>query len=61
MRSQICHDLGISVVADDTVKAYFAKVQRSATENAGGSHGEKLCVDLTAILLPHVCPTEDEA
>lgn len=32
MRSQICGDLGTSVIADDTLEAYFAKVQRAATE-----------------------------
>ena len=32
MREQICIDLGLSVVRDDTLEAYIAKVQRSATE-----------------------------
>ena len=32
MREQICLDLGISVVRDDTLEAYIAKVQRSVSE-----------------------------
>jgi hypothetical protein len=32
MRSQICQDLGISVVNDDTLEAYVAKVQRGAKD-----------------------------
>ena len=30
MRDQVCQDLGISVVKDDTLEAYIAKVQRTA-------------------------------
>lgn len=32
MRDNVCQDLGISVVREDTLEAYIAKVQRSATE-----------------------------
>ncbi len=32
MRDQVCLDLGISPVNDDTVEAFFAKTQRTATE-----------------------------
>lgn len=32
LRDQVCMDLGISPVKDDTLEAYIAKVQRSATE-----------------------------
>jgi hypothetical protein len=32
MRDQVCHDLGISPMRDDTLEAYIAKVQVSATE-----------------------------
>jgi hypothetical protein len=32
MREQICLDLGIQTVNDDTLEAYIAKVQRSATD-----------------------------
>ncbi len=32
MRDQVCHDLGISPIKDDTLEAYIAKVQLSATE-----------------------------
>lgn len=30
MRDQVCQDLGISVIKDDTLEAYIAKVQRTA-------------------------------
>jgi hypothetical protein len=30
MRDQVCQDLGISLMKDDTLEAYIAKVQRSA-------------------------------
>lgn len=33
MRDNVCQDLGISVVREDTLEAYFAKVQRTATES----------------------------
>ena len=46
MRSQICHDLGISVVAEDTLEAYFAKVQRSATEMREAVTGRSLASTL---------------
>ena len=32
MRDRVCQDLGISVVREDTLEAYIAKVQRGATE-----------------------------
>ena len=32
MRDQVCHDLGISPMRDDTLEAYIARVQLSATE-----------------------------
>jgi hypothetical protein len=32
MREQVCQDLGISPMRDDTLEAYIAKVQRTATE-----------------------------
>ena len=32
MRDQICHDLGIAPMRDDTLEAYIARVQLSATE-----------------------------
>jgi hypothetical protein len=32
MREQVCQDLGISPVKDDTLEAYIAKVQRTATD-----------------------------
>ncbi len=32
MREQVCHDLGISPMRDDTLEAYIAKVQLSVTE-----------------------------
>jgi len=32
MREQVCQDLGISPMKDDTLEAYIAKVQRTATE-----------------------------
>jgi hypothetical protein len=32
MREQVCLDLGIQAVNDDTLEAYIAKSQRSATE-----------------------------
>jgi hypothetical protein len=32
MRDQVCHDLGVSPMKDDTLEAYIAKVQLSATE-----------------------------
>ena len=32
MRDQVCQDLGISTVKDDTLEAYIAKVQRNAGE-----------------------------
>jgi hypothetical protein len=32
MREQVCHDLGISYLRDNSLEAYFAKVQRSATD-----------------------------
>lgn len=32
MRESVCQDLGISVVREDTLEAYIAKVQRGATE-----------------------------
>jgi len=32
MRTEICQDLGISVLTDDSKEAYFAKVQRSCAE-----------------------------
>jgi hypothetical protein len=32
MRDNVCQDLGISVVREDTLEAYIAKVQRSVTE-----------------------------
>jgi hypothetical protein len=32
MRDQICQDLGISYLQDDSLEAYFAKVQRSASD-----------------------------
>lgn len=32
MRDQVCQDLGISPMKDDTLEAYIAKVQRTATE-----------------------------
>jgi hypothetical protein len=32
MRSRVCQELGIGVVKDDTVEAYFAKVQHSLVE-----------------------------
>ena len=32
MREQVCQDLGISPMRNDTLEAYIAKVQRAATE-----------------------------
>jgi hypothetical protein len=32
MREQLCQDLGIAYLRDDTLEAYFAKVQRSAID-----------------------------
>lgn len=32
MRDNVCQDLGISVIREDTLEAYIAKTQRSATE-----------------------------
>lgn len=32
MREQVCQDLGVSVVKDDTIDAYFAKLQRNAAD-----------------------------
>jgi hypothetical protein len=32
MRDQVCQDLGISVIKDDTLEAYIAKVQRTAAD-----------------------------
>jgi hypothetical protein len=32
MRDRVCQDLGISVVREDTIEAYIAKVQRGTTE-----------------------------
>jgi len=32
MREQVCQELGISFLKDDTLEAYFAKVQRSVTD-----------------------------
>lgn len=32
MREQVCQELGISFLRDDSLEAYFAKVQRSATD-----------------------------
>lgn len=32
MRDRVCQDLGISIVREDTLEAYIAKVQRGATE-----------------------------
>ena len=32
MRDQVCLDLGIQALNDDTLEAYIAKTQRSATE-----------------------------
>src|SRR5580700_3343493 len=41
MREQVCLDLGIQTVNDDTLQAYINKMQRSATEMRGRA-GEKL-------------------
>jgi hypothetical protein len=32
MRDQVCHDLGISPMRDDTLEAYIARVQQSITD-----------------------------
>jgi hypothetical protein len=32
MQELVCQDLGISYLRDDTLEAYFAKVQRTATD-----------------------------
>jgi hypothetical protein len=60
MREQVCLDLGIQTVHDDTLEAYIAKMQRSATEYARSRAGKELCEGSPGSLPSQVLPAQNE-
>lgn len=51
MRDQICLDLGIQTINDDTLEAYIAKVQRSATDMREAVQGKSFVTGVPEVYL----------